>query len=413
VIPRQHNYSFICHKVINEEQDEVLLKYQVKNKTMEQLKNALTIIPILLFAMVLSAQNANFAWAKQGGNSLFTEGNIQVFNTDNGIVSAGNFIDTAQFGGEEIISNGSSDIYIARYDENGNLEQIQSFGSENEELIKFLKVDNEGNIIVSIMFTDFITLGGTDYASLGGQDVLIIKFDPNLNILWAKHYGTPLTDYVKGMDLDDEGNILVTGKFKNELSFDDITLTSAGSTDLYIVKYSSDGDVVFAFSEGGGSYEDANSIASGANGDFFVSGTFYGETLINGETITTDNTTGIYLAKYNIDSEFQWAELINGTNLMPGVYLAGNYDGSVFIAGNFQDQVVFGSQTLSTSEFDADVYVAKYSTDGQALWAGHGNGGASDMVTNLSCDVGGNVYLAGFYLASIDFDGVIINYTLC
>jgi hypothetical protein len=380
---------------------------------MKLIKCFIASLGILLFVNGLDAQNASFTWAKQGGNSLFTEGNVQVFNTDNGIVTAGNFIDTAQFGEEEITSNGASDIYIARFDENGNLGQIQSFGSENEELIKFLKVDNEGSIIISMMFTDFITFGGTDYVSLGGQDVLIIKFDPDLNLQWAKHYGTPLTDYVKGMDIDDEGNILVIGKFKNELNFDDITLTSAGSTDLYIVKYSSDGNVVFAFSEGGSAYEDANSIAVSSDGGFFISGTFYGETLINGETITTDNTTGIYLAKYNIDSDFQWVELINGTNLMPGVYLAGNYDGSVFIAGNFQDQVVFGSQTLSTSEFDADIYVAKYSADGQAIWAGHGNGGASDMVTNLSCDIGGNVYLAGFYLSSIDFNGVIINYTLC
>ncbi|RLD59071.1 MAG: hypothetical protein DRJ05_06925 [Bacteroidetes bacterium] len=376
-------------------------------------KNLIVSAGLLLFTTGIQAQDADFVWANQGGNSSFTEGNMHVQNTDNGIIAAGDFSDIANFGAEEITSNGASDIFIAKFDENGELGQIVSFGSENEELLRFLNVDSEGSIVISIMFTDFINVGGTDFVSLGGQDVLLIKFNPDLSVQWAKQYGTPLTDYVKGMDIDGDGNILVFGKFKNEIDFGGFTLTSAGSTDMYIARFNTEGDVVFAFNEGGSGYEDANSITAGPNNDFFISGTFYGETIINGEPVTTDNVTGIFIAKYNDSGGFQWVEIIEGTNLSTGVFLAANTDGSVYIAGSFQDELVFGDQTLITGEFDLDVYIAKYSTNGNALWAGHGDGGASDLVTALSCDVGGNVYLAGFYLETIDFNGIIINYTLC
>ena len=369
-------------------------------------------VALILFGLNLFSQ-ANYIWAKQGGNASFTNGNIQVINTNNSIIAAGDFIETAQFGQEEVVSNGSSDIFIARYDENGEIIQVQSLGGENEELFKFLNVDNEDNIIISIMFTDFITINGTEYTSLGGQDVLLIKFNSDFSFQWVRHYGTGLTDYVKGMDIDEDGNILLFGKFKNEIDFDDITLTSSGSTDMYIAKYNADGEIIFAFSEGGSSYEDANSIAVGANDEFYISGTFYNETIINGETISTENPTGIFLAKYNSAGEFQWIEVIDGTNLLPSVFLAGNEDGSIYISGGFQGNIVFGSQTLSSEEFDADVYVAKYNTNGEALWAGHGNSDGAEIVTSLSSDIGGNVYLSGFYLSSIDFNGIIINYTLC
>lgn len=370
-------------------------------------------IGLLLFTVGIHAQDADFTWANQGGNSSFTEGNIQVQNTDQGIIQAGDFSNIAHFGAEEITSNGASDIFIGRFDENGELEQIESFGSENEELLRFLNVDSEGNIVISIMFTDFITVGGIDFISLGGQDILLIKFNPDLSVQWAKQYGTPLTDYVKGMDIDEDDNILVFGKFKNDIEFDDINLTAAGSTDMYIAKFNPDGDVVLAFNEGGSAYEDANSIACGPNNEFFISGTFYGETIVNGESITTENTTGIFLAKYNDTGEFQWLEVIDGNNLLASVFLTCSATGNVYIAGSFQDQVIFGSQTLTTGEFDADVYIAKYSSNGEAQWAGHGDSDGSDLVSALSCDIGGNVYLAGQYLSSIEFNGIIINYTLC
>lgn len=340
---------------------------------MTKIKNAFALVSMLLLVIGLNAQLPDFVWAQQGGNSSITEGNIQVQNTNSGIIACGDFVDIAHFGEEEIVSDGFSDIFLASFDESGELLQIQSFGSENEELLKFMKIDSEGNIIIAIMFTDFITIGGNDYVSLGGQDILLIKFNPDFNIQWVQQYGTDLTDYVRGMSIDEDDNILVIGKFKNEINFDDISLTSMGSTDIYIAKYNPDGEVVHAFSEGGSSYEDANPIIAGANGDFFISGIFYGETILNGETISTENPTGIYLAKYNSASVFQWVEIINGTHLLPSVFLTMNTDGSIYIAGSFQEEVVFGSQTLSTEEFDADVYIAKYSTDGEALWAGHGN----------------------------------------
>jgi hypothetical protein len=379
---------------------------------MKNFQQITTTVILLLFGTSLFSQ-ADFMWAKQGGNSSLSGGNVQVQNTSDGIISAGDFLETANFGQEEITSNGSSDIFIMRCDESGNVLQIRSFGGENEDLLKFLKVDSQGNIIISIVFTDAITIDGNEYTGLGGPDVLLIKLNPDFTTQWIKHYGTGLTDYVKGMDIDEDGNIIVFGKFKNEIEFDDITLTSMGSTDMYIAKYSPEGDVVFAFSEGGSSYEDAGALAVGPTGDFFISGIFYGETIINGETITTENPTGLFIAKYSSSNEFQWLQQVDGSNLIPTVFLAATTDGSVYISGGFQGDVSFGSVSLSTDEFDADIYITKYNPDGVAQWAGHGHSSAGDISTALSCDVGGNVYLAGYYLSSIDFNGVIVNYTLC
>jgi hypothetical protein len=51
-------------------------------------------------------------------------------------------------------------------------------------------------------------------------------------------------------------NLLGMNGITNTLDFDNITLTSMGSTDLYVAKYNSNGEVEFAFSEGGDGFED-------------------------------------------------------------------------------------------------------------------------------------------------------------
>lgn len=368
---------------------------------------------LLLFSAMQIYSQPEYSWAIQGGKTSLIEGNIQVVNTGSGIITAGDFIETAQFEDQQITSNGSSDIYLTRYSEEGALEELLSFGSANEELLKFMEVDNDGNIIVSMVFTESISIDGVEYISNGGQDVLLLKFNSEFNLLWTKHYGTGLTDYVRGMGIDGDGNIVVTGKFKYELDFDDITINSAGSTDIYVVKFNPDGEVLFAFSEGADTYEDANTVAVAESGSIFLSGTFYESTIINGEPITTDNTTGLFFAKYNEDGVFQWIELIDGTNLLPYLFIVTNVDESIYIAGSFQDEVHFGSQTLNTGEFDTDVFIAKYNENGEALWAGHGDSQAGENVTGLSSDIGGNAYVTGPFLANINFNGQIIEYTLC
>jgi len=379
---------------------------------MKILRNLLTTVILIFLTFFSPAQTPSYSWAKSGGNTSFNDGNMQVVNTPAGFVAGGDFIGSAVFGQEEVISNGESDIVVARFDETGELLQIESIGSENEELFKFLNIDNEGNIIISMMFTGFITVNGTEYTSFGGQDIMLIKFNADFDIQWVKHFGTGLTDYVKGMDTDNNGNIILYGKFKNEIDFDEITLTSMGSTDLYIVKMDPEGNVIFAFSEGGTGYEDAESVNVGGN-DIYIAAIFYGETIINGQVIQTENPTGLLLAKYNIEGTFQWVQVVNGTKLLPSVCLSANVNGDLYLAGNFQDKVTFGDETLTTGEFDQDIYVAKYNPDGEAQWAGQGHSSSSDMVINMDIDIGGNVYLTGFYVTSISFGNVIVNYSLC
>ena len=105
---------------------------------MKILRNLLTTVILIFLTFFSPAQTPSYSWAKSGGNTSFNDGNMQVVNTPAGFVAGGDFIGSAVFGQEEVISNGESDIVVARFDETGELLQIESIGSENEELFKFL-----------------------------------------------------------------------------------------------------------------------------------------------------------------------------------------------------------------------------------------------------------------------------------
>jgi hypothetical protein len=96
-----------------------------------------------------------------------------------------------------------------------------------------------------------------------------------------------------------------------------------------------------------------------------------------------------------------------GTGVDQVVDLAADPDGSVYVTGTFSGSVDFdpgtGVTTL-TSIGLADIFLAKYSSTGTLVWADRIGGTVADAVTSLVRDGAGNLYLAGGFEGSADFD---------
>jgi hypothetical protein len=98
---------------------------------------------------------------------------------------------------------------------------------------------------------------------------------------------------------------------------------------------------------------------------------------------------------------------IGGTGVDQVVDLAADPDGSVYVTGSFSGSVDFdpgtGVTTL-TSIGLADTFLAKYSATGGLIWADRIGGTVADAVTSLTRDGSGNLFLAGAFEGSADFD---------
>src|SRR4029079_9955918 len=142
------------------------------------------------------------------------------------------------------------------------------FGSTLDDVANGVAVDASGNVILVGAFRDTINFGGATLTAVWGgvgakgSDVFIAKFSPTGAHLWSQRYGSAVDDSANGVAVDSGGNIVVVGSFRGLVSFGGASFTSNHDTwDLFLAKYSPDGQHVWSETFGGTGTDNGNSIA--------------------------------------------------------------------------------------------------------------------------------------------------------
>ncbi len=146
--------------------------------------------------------------------------------------------------------------------------------------------------------------------------------------------------------------------------------------------------------------DETSSIITDANGNVYVTGSFYSATLTfnNGITLSNSGYRDGYLAKYNLSGVCQWAEKIAGTDLDLAASISTDANGNVYVAGRFESPTLtFNNEITLSSSGSSDGYLAKYNTDGVCQWAEEIAGTGFVEANSISTDANGNVYVAGRY----------------
>ena len=121
--------------------------------------------------------------------------------------------------------------------------------------------------------------------------------------LWAKSAGGSSAEYGTYLTTDRMGNVYVAGSFGSPvLSFGSITLIDSGAVNIFVAKYDSAGNVLWAKSAGGSNNDVAFSITTDGTGNVYITGLFASPTITFGATTLTNFTSGgsedIFIAKY-------------------------------------------------------------------------------------------------------------------
>ncbi len=203
--------------------------------------------------------NGEVIWLKQFGSiSDSTDMGLAVA-TD----SLGNILITGKTDGPlNGANNGENDIWLAKYDTNGNRIWIQQFGSSANDLANAIAVDSKDNI-----FLTGNTNGVLNGSNSGDSDVWLSKYDTTGNPVWIKQFGTISTDIANGINVDSLGNIYISGSTKGALSG-----TNYGMTDLFVSKYDSFGNRVWLKQLGGSGDDVSQAVTTDTFKNIYVSG---------------------------------------------------------------------------------------------------------------------------------------------
>jgi hypothetical protein len=219
---------------------------------------------------------------------------------------------------------------------------------------------------------------------------------------------------------DANGNIYVTGRFQGTVDFDpgagtaNLTAANTGYSDIYVASYTPSGAYRWAFRMGGagGWYSEGRSIAVDASGNIVVSGSFVGTTDFDPGTGTA-NLIGPadFVARYTPLGGYLWAFQLRGPYFR-SVAIDGN--GNIVVTGYFHETVDFNpgsgkasltpTKTSARGSYSDDIFLAKYSSTGSYLWAFRVGSTGLDGGIDLGIDAGNNVYLTGYFGATVDFN---------
>lgn len=298
-----------------------------------------------------------------------------------------------------------------------------SVGSNVHELASCITADASGNSIVAGTFGGGSVVFGattlTNAAAGGGtDDFFLVKYDAAGNIIWANSYGGTQDELPRSINTDLSGNIFVTGTYRSSsILFGSFTLPNIGNEDLFVVKFSPAGTVLWAKRAGGSMYDVGAGIATDASGNSFVTGHFQSNTIAFGAiTLTNTTTTGfvdLFLVKYDPLGVVVWAKKAGGTSYDYGQGVSVDPSGNIIVSGSFRSPtIVFGTTTLTcnTSSGTNDFFVAKYDLAGNVLWAKEaGEDYSEDGSSGVSCDASGNVVVTGYYTSpAITFGAITL-----
>ena len=127
-------------------------------------------------------------------------------------------------------------------------------------------------------------------------------------VVWATSAGGEGLDYGQAVAVDAAGYSYVTGAFYDSATFADGegALTSAGGSDIFVAKYDSSGDLVWANSAGGTSADVGYGIAVDADGNSYVTGSITGVATFGTVQIFGLGAEAVFVAKYDSSGNLVW-----------------------------------------------------------------------------------------------------------
>jgi hypothetical protein len=264
--------------------------------------------------------------------------------------------------------------------------------------------DNAGNVYIAGKYEMNANFGGTTVPCAGNHDIYVAKYGPAGDFKWVRTAGGTHGDYAHAMTCDGAGNVYVTGEFEGTTTFSSgVSLTSSGDNDIFLAKYNTNGGLVWVRKVAGGSKSDKGLGISIFGSGIYITGKFGGAAKFgNVTTLTSAGAADIFVARYSTDGAFQWVQRAGGTAADEGYAIANDPAGNVYVTGYFTGSASFGGQSLSSSG-GTDIFLAKYNSSGGLVWAKKAGGSANDYGMGVKVSSSYRVLFTGGFRVKSSF----------
>ncbi len=376
-------------------------------------------------ALVKYDNQGNVVWAKRYGGPDMDQATAITTDQAGNFYIAGGFLGSIVFDSVTLTAGptGAAGNFIAKFNADGNLIFAKKVTNDSSATaINSIKTDDAENIYLTGFFNTpsiqlgVITLNYEDYNSAGAGSSnrsYVAKMDSQGNYLWAKASQSSDAHYIGimpyGLDVDTNGNVYVGGHFGcNTIRFGAITLTKTApiynfNFNMYLVKYDSNGNELWARNTGS-NYDNGTctrTVKTDSQNNVYAAGYFSNTINFGATTLNATGGSQQFIVKYDTDGNVLWAKAASATpgyNTIHAIDVDEN--NNVFTAGTYNNtQMDFGNGVSLTNSIvtDGAVFVVKYTSGGDAVWARKATSLNANNALNIECKSENEIYVCGTF----------------
>ena len=271
--------------------------------------------------------DGTLVWEKSFGFSGADQSYI-IKQTSDGNFLLGGSLDVTASGGQGNSKtskrHAGGDYWLLKIDTKGNKLWSRYYGGQFTDTLLDISETENGNYIL----TGYSDSSDTDISNnLGEYDFWIVKVNNTGDLIWERNFGGAQIDEAFSITKTTDNHFLIAG---NTRSADkDVTLNN-GSSDIWVIKISSDGTLIWERNFGGTSFDNANKIISAERGGFYVVGSSRSSDI---DAASNFGNKDVWILKIDATGNLQWQKNIGGSNLDEASSVIELQNGSLIVSG--------------------------------------------------------------------------------
>ncbi|OWY20626.1 hypothetical protein C7N43_00040 [Sphingobacteriales bacterium UPWRP_1] len=288
-------------------------------------------------------------------------------------------------------NNGGIDTWVVKLNDAGEIEWSRVLGGSGEDFFRSVIALPDGNFLVA-GYSD--SADGDFTENLGYKDLWLVKLSAAGDVLWKRSYGGTGNDNASDIVLDAEKQQLVvigsTSSTDGNISF------NHGGKDMWLLKFDTNGNLLWEKTYGGTFGDSGKSVALGANGEAALIGDSISE---DGDVTENFGQDDIWIVRVDSTGALLWQRTIGApASDNSRDVLIDPATGHVYAVGITYDH------TVSPPNYIWDVNLIKLNgTTGSIIWTQRFGGSQYDFGNSLLQNSNGKLVVAG-YTDSTDGD---------
>jgi hypothetical protein len=286
------------------------------------------------------------------------------------------------------------------------LDWVRFAGSPGYDEAASICLDQAGDGYVSIMAESPFYGGDLEYTNVNRFAMFITKFRKDGQQLWsAQMEATDFNQKAPLISVATNGTVLVAGAFSGNLTwyhgggpYSNLTLcTSSSGFDIFLLRMDSAGGLLSGNVYGRMTDQSCTGLACGPDGTVYLAGGHKGWAEFGPIVVNTQSDGvggGHWIGRFDSNGVPMWVVSLATPNWsLSGPSVTTDPQGNVIVAGPFSQTLKIGTTNLTGP--DQEIYVAKFSPQGNPLWIQQGSGQGGTTVSAVTTDPAGNVFVAG------------------